>query len=89
MEILGADYLRLRFTDCIYRGQPRAQEWYYTSDDDLFGQLHPTDRPLIPEIVEAVLEFVPGDHETTVYAPLTVGHHVDHQLTHAAARQLR
>ena len=88
MQILGADYLRLKFTDCIYRGQPRIGEWYYNNDDQLFGDVHPADRSLAAEIVEAVLEMVPRDQKTTLFAPLTVGHHVDHQLAHAAARHL-
>jgi LmbE family N-acetylglucosaminyl deacetylase len=89
MQILGADYLRLKFTDCIYRGEPRSGEWYYLSDADLFGQVHPAERPLIPQIAEAILELVPAGDDTTVFAPLTVGHHVDHQLVNAAAWQLR
>ena len=31
---------------------------------------------------------IPRDQKTTLFAPLTVGHHVDHQLAHAAARHL-
>lgn len=89
MEILGADYLRFRFTDCIYRRQARAEKWYYTSNEELFGPVHSADRSLVAEIGEAVLEMVPANPETTLYAPLTVGHHVDHQLAHAAARQLQ
>lgn len=89
MQILGADYLRLKFTDCIYRGKPRSGEWYYLSDADLFGQVHPAERPLIPQIAEAILELVLAGDDTTVFAPLAVGHHVDHQLVNAAAWQLQ
>ncbi|MEW5958990.1 MAG: PIG-L family deacetylase [Chloroflexota bacterium] len=89
MQILGANYLRLRFTDCIYRGQPRAEAWYYNNDDQLFGPVHPADQPLVADIVEAVLEMVPPGEKTILYAPLGVGHHADHQLAHLAARQLQ
>lgn len=89
MVILGADYLRLRFTDGIYRGQARQQEWYYTSNQQLFGRVHSADRLLAGEIVEAVLEMVPAGPETTLYAPLAAGHHIDHQLASSAARQLQ
>ncbi len=89
MEILGADYLRLHFTDAIYRGRPQAGEWYYTGREDLFGQIHPAEIPLIADITAAIIETVPHQPDTILYAPLTVGHHVDHQLVHAAARRLR
>lgn len=89
MKILGADYLRLRFTDCIYRGQSRTGEWYYNNDDQLFGEVHPADWSLATEIAEAIVEMIPQGKKTVLYAPLTVGHHIDHQLAHAAARQLQ
>ena len=89
MQILGADYLRLRFTDCIYRGEPRSVIWYYLDEADLYGEVHPADRALVDDIVEAVLELVPAGDDTTIYAPLTAGHHVDHQLTNIAAWRLR
>jgi LmbE family N-acetylglucosaminyl deacetylase len=88
MRILGADYLRLRFTDCIYRGEPRSGHWYYLGEADLFGEVYPADRAVANDIVEAILELVPAGDGTTLYAPLTAGHHVDHQLTNLAAWQL-
>ena len=88
MRILGADYLRLRFTDCIYRGEPRSDIWYYLDEADLFGEVHPADWVVADDIVEAVLELAPAGAGTTLYAPLTVGHHVDHQVTNRAAWQL-
>lgn len=89
MKILGADYVRLGFTDCIYRGIPEKGVWFYNNDDELFGQIHPNDLRLADKIAEAVIELVAGEKELVVYAPLTVGNHVDHQLTHTAARQLQ
>jgi len=90
LAVLGADYLRLNFNDCIYRGYPDRGRWFYNSDDELFGTIHPDDEPLIPQLVAALLELIPYEEaETTVYAPLSVGHHVDHQLVHTAAWELR
>lgn len=89
MEILGADYLRLRFTDCIYRGRPQQGEWYYAGDADLFGQVHPADLELASDIVASITELVPRSDQTVLYAPLGVGNHVDHQLARAAAVRLQ
>ncbi len=89
MHILGADYLRLKFLDCIYRGEPDEGHWFYNRDEDIFGSLHPSDVPLVGQIVEAVLELAPLGESTLLVAPLGVGHHVDHQLTRAAAHRLQ
>lgn len=89
MEILGADYRHLSFTDCIYRGDPQRKTWYYTSDPDLFGEIHPADMPLAQHMAAAIGDMVPPTRETVIYAPLTVGHHVDHQLTRTAAGLLQ
>jgi LmbE family N-acetylglucosaminyl deacetylase len=89
MKILGTDYLRLDFTDCIYRGNPKKGEWFYNSDPELFGQVHPAEVMLADKIAEVILQQVPRREDTIIYVPLTVGYHVDHQLTHAAAWQLR
>lgn len=88
LEILGADYLRLNFNDCIYRGHPDRDQWFYNDDAGLFGPIHPDDLSLIPKIVEALQELVPVEPDMVIYAPLGVGHHVDHQLVHAAAWEL-
>lgn len=89
MAILRADYLRLNLVDCIYRGQPETGEWYYTGEAELFGQVHPAETGATAAIATAILELVPFQPDTVVYAPLAVGHHVDHQLAHAAAWQLQ
>jgi len=85
---LGADGLWLGVTDCIYRRAGRGS-WYYTSLPEVFGRVHPGDEALAAEIATAVQEKVAGGPQTTLYAPLTVGGHVDHQVVHRAARVLR
>jgi LmbE family N-acetylglucosaminyl deacetylase len=89
MEILGASFRLLNYNDCIYRGASARGGWYYNSDADIFGQIHPTDSALITDIADSIFEVISDDPGVTIYAPLTVGHHVDHQLTQAAARQLQ
>jgi LmbE family N-acetylglucosaminyl deacetylase len=89
LEILGADYLWLSFTDCIYRGQPQEAKWYYNDDLELFGSIHPDDLALSQHMAQTLIEQLVGGLDTIIYAPLGVGHHVDHQLAHLAAWQLR
>ena len=88
MEILGADYVRLDFTDCIYRRQSFNGPWFYNNNEELFGEIHPNDNELVGQVVEVLESQVGRQEASTIYAPLTVGHHVDHQLVHAAAWQL-
>jgi LmbE family N-acetylglucosaminyl deacetylase len=87
LAALGADYLRLNYPDCIYRGKVRRDEpvWYYTSESAIFGPVHPSEDRLPAELASVLSEMVPPGDGVTLYAPLTVGNHVDHQLTFAAA----
>ncbi|MDX1520309.1 MAG: PIG-L family deacetylase [Anaerolineae bacterium] len=88
MAVLGVDYRHLNFVDCIYRGEPEQGRWYYLNNTQLFGQVHPDDAHLAQALVSTITGIVePGD-ETVLYAPLTVGNHIDHQLTHRAALDL-
>jgi LmbE family N-acetylglucosaminyl deacetylase len=91
LTTLGADYLRLNYLDCIYRGRKHGDEpgWYYTSEGALFGEVHPAEEGLPAELAVALSEFIPPGDGVTLYAPLTVGNHVDHQLTFAAALILK
>ena len=81
--LLGADYLHWPFADCIYRLDPVAGQPLYLSDDDIFGDVHPAEQPLVAEIAD-LLRTLPAARQ--LYAPLTIGHHVDHLLVAEAAR---
>jgi LmbE family N-acetylglucosaminyl deacetylase len=81
--ILGADYLHWSIPDCIYRLEPADGAPLYVSDDDIFGDVRPAEQPLVSEIARLLAE-LPA--HSARYAPLTVGHHVDHLLVAAAAR---
>jgi LmbE family N-acetylglucosaminyl deacetylase len=91
LAMLGADYLRLNYPDCIYRGKARSEEpvWYYASEGAIFGPVHPSEDRLPAELAAALREVIPPGEGVTLYAPLTVGNHVDHQLTFAVALILR
>lgn len=83
--LLGASFLHLSVPDCIYRLHPETSEPLYTSDADIFGDVHPSEAPLVAQLA-AAFAGLPAAH--ALYAPLTVGHHVDHLLVAAAAEQV-
>ncbi len=77
---LDADTYRAGLLDAIYR-RPDA----YNTREALFGTPAPDDSLLYSthQLIAALHGRVP---RATFYAPLGVGNHVDHQITHAAAR---
>lgn len=82
----------LPFLDCIYRGL--QTKWYYTSDEDIFGSIHPEEYQLPLQIAEVIQNYITDmtnqakNNHIILYAPLTIGNHVDHQLTFLAVLQL-
>lgn len=82
LETLGADSYQLDLLDAIYR-MPAT----YVDDDALFGAVAPGD-PL-PAALGAQLGLLAARFPAAIfYAPLGVGHHVDHQAAHVAAAAL-
>lgn len=82
LETLGADSLQLDQLDAIYR-MPEA----YVDDATLFGELAPDD-PLPTALATILAGLVARFPDALFYAPLGVGHHVDHQATYRAATTL-
>ena len=80
MEHLGADSMWVGMFDAIYR-QPEA----YRSNETLFGAPLAGD-PLLPALQAFIRTLRSRIPRATLYAPLGVGDHVDHQITHVAAR---
>lgn len=79
---LGASHRLLPFRDAIYRGNR------YVSNDDLFGEPSCAEHDL-PAMIVASLDLpAEPDRSTRLYAPLAIGRHVDHQLTHQAGAML-
>jgi LmbE family N-acetylglucosaminyl deacetylase len=84
-NILGCATRTLPYLDAIYRGDQ------YLSDDALFGPVLPDDEPLVAQLT-AEISSLPG--LSTLYVPLAIGNHVDHQIVYQvgqilAARGLR
>lgn len=84
LDILGVKGVSFSFLDCIYRTHPNGQ-FIYTGDEDLFGELHPSDYPLIESLSELLCQRTPAHSQ--IICPLGVGNHVDHQLTRLAAEK--
>lgn len=83
--ILGVEPLHWPLPDCIYRLNPADGRPLYVSDDDIFGEVHPSEEPLVEQIADWLRALPAPGH---CYAPLTVGHHVDHLLVAEAAQRV-
>jgi LmbE family N-acetylglucosaminyl deacetylase len=84
VESLGADVLWLDFPEALYRGSPP----YYQNNESLFGDVHPSDLVLDQQIADVLARIHERAPLAALYAPLGVGHHVDHQLVCSAADRL-
>jgi LmbE family N-acetylglucosaminyl deacetylase len=87
LQVLGAEPVYLWVPDCIYRTSP-AGEPVVKGEADLFGPLSPLDEPLVSQLATQIADLLPRWEPAQVYAPLSIGRHVDHQLTRRAAEQL-
>jgi len=74
----------LPIPDCVYR-MHNGVGLYPIGDDDLFGLVHPDD----PAKAALATTDLPDADKKTLYAPLGVGNHVDHQLVRDWAFQLK
>lgn len=72
---LGASIIHIPLPDCVYRIHDDVP--LYPSEESLFGEVHPDD-PAPDFLSSIVIPF--QDRARTVYIPLGVGHHVDHQI---------
>lgn len=84
-RILGADYLHWQVPDCIYRFDALTGASYYLSDDDIFGNVHPGEMALVEQLVAQLRQLPVAER---IYAPLTMGNHVDHQLARTAVEHV-
>lgn len=79
---LGADWLHWSLPDAIYRVHRDTGAPLYTSNEAIFGALDPAEAPLVADLAQQIRELPRANR---IVAPLTVGNHVDHQLTRRAA----
>ena len=86
LDVLGADGLYLDYLDCIYRLHPTTREPMYASEEGIFGKVDPAEAGFPLALADHVARLVGSPAAPpTLYAPLTAGHHVDHQLMRQAA----
>jgi LmbE family N-acetylglucosaminyl deacetylase len=84
--ILGAAARQFPIPDCIYRCSPLNGNHFYTTEESLFGPLHPQESGLVQSLAVQLRRSLPA--EAQIACPLTLGGHVDHRLTRAAAAGL-
>jgi LmbE family N-acetylglucosaminyl deacetylase len=82
LELLDADSYWVGLFDAIYR-YPQA----YNTRGSLFNTPAPDD-PLLPALRRLIADLRERAPDATFYAPLGVGSHVDHLITHSAARMV-
>jgi hypothetical protein len=77
-------YQHLPVYDCIYRGDGGGLH-YYASEEALNGPLHPEEVAGAARLTRLNAQDLPLG--VRVVCPLSLGNHVDHQLTRLAAEQ--
>lgn len=72
---IGVDFMHVPLQDCVYR--LAGDLALYPSEDSLFGEVHPAD--YAPRLLQGI-QIPELETATTIFLPLGVGHHVDHQI---------
>lgn len=89
LALLGAEVVHWPYGDCIYRRTPDGR-FPYASEKALWGKVDPAEKGLVTELAARIAAMLPNQDDadartTVIYAPLGIGHHVDHQIVHGAA----
>ena len=83
-RVMGAARRNFPWLDCIYRTSSAGQP-LYTSEEALWGEIHPEEQALIEQLVQTFGQEIPP--EAQIVCPLALGDHLDHRLVRAAAEQ--
>ncbi len=83
---LADHIINFQLVDGIFRSRPNGRRHY--DPHKMCGPVNPLDLPLIDEIAVQLMARFPDPRHVTLFAPLGIGNHVDHVLTHRAAREL-
>jgi LmbE family N-acetylglucosaminyl deacetylase len=86
MRDLGAQFLHLNHLSAMYRRDREGHSLY--QGVGVFGKLHPDEVPLTEMLAAEFMRLRLAHPQATIYVPLAVGYHVDHQHVNLAARHL-
>ena len=83
---MGVSYRHFNIPDCIYRPRQKTIPHYYISGSDIFGVVHPAEKKnLVHKLSQIFIPEIPPDSQ--IVCPLTLGNHVDHQITRLASER--
>jgi LmbE family N-acetylglucosaminyl deacetylase len=85
LDQLGAEAIHFTVPEAIYRTDPGTRRNLYPTEKAIFGELHPSEQALARRTAQRLSDVLRGIPRHWVYAPLALGHHVDHLLTRQAA----
>jgi len=89
--VLGAHHVHMGFIDALFRTLPNKSEPLYPAYKQVFsGNISLNDR-LLCEQIRVGLQKIKNrqtDKRVRIYAPLGVGGHVDHIITHLCVREI-
>ncbi|MDA1330346.1 MAG: PIG-L family deacetylase [Chloroflexi bacterium] len=86
LKLLGASHRWFEVLDCIYRRDPLTGTALYDSGAAVFGELRGSEMDQVQSLAGQLrAQLFPED---TLVVPLTIGNHVDHQLTRRAAEEV-
>jgi len=88
LDSLGVAHEHWPYLDCIYRLRSGSKEFLYASEEALFGEVDPSETALAQDLARRLRRRFERAG-LLVYAPLSAGAHVDHQLVRMAAQQLQ
>lgn len=83
---MGAVNRYFSIPDAIYRVSPIDGQFLYSSESELFGELHPHESELVNSLRGELDLALPPDCQ--LVCPLAIGGHVDHRLVRSAVQGL-
>jgi len=77
MALLGAEPVHWPYADCIYRRTADGR-FPYAGEEALWASVDPAEEGLVSELTARLA--LSTARAGTIYAPLSIGNHVDHQI---------
>ncbi len=80
---MGASVEQFSLPDCIYRQDAEKTFFLYAAEEAILGPIHPAEAPLVETLRAEIERRIPP--QASLVCPMSLGGHVDHRLTFAAA----